>query len=114
MASLKSVPRAKVEEVLADFQRTATESAAVHIDSDAYVRSVLTKALGDDKAANLMYYGSANPSTWNPSQRPGDNKWTMTIFARGPSGMERRYFTSPGLPKAKWLWSPSSRLSSRL
>jgi PQQ-dependent dehydrogenase (methanol/ethanol family) len=35
-----------------------------------------------DKAANLMYYGTGNPSTWNPSQRPGDNKWTMTIFAR--------------------------------
>ena len=35
-----------------------------------------------DKALNLMYYGTGNPSTWNPSQRPGDNKWTMTIFAR--------------------------------
>ena len=29
-----------------------------------------------------MYYGSGNPSTWNPSQRPGDNKWSMTIWAR--------------------------------
>jgi PQQ-dependent dehydrogenase (methanol/ethanol family) len=35
-----------------------------------------------DKALNLMYYGSGNPSTWNPAQRPGDNKWTMSIFAR--------------------------------
>jgi PQQ-dependent dehydrogenase (methanol/ethanol family) len=35
-----------------------------------------------DKANNLMYYGSGNPSTWNPAQRPGDNKWSMTIFAR--------------------------------
>jgi PQQ-dependent dehydrogenase (methanol/ethanol family) len=35
-----------------------------------------------DKALNLMYYGTGNPSTWNPSQRPGDNKWSMTIFAR--------------------------------
>ncbi len=35
-----------------------------------------------DKAANLMYYGTGNPSTWNPAQRPGDNKWSMTIFAR--------------------------------
>jgi PQQ-dependent dehydrogenase (methanol/ethanol family) len=35
-----------------------------------------------DKATNLMYYGTGNPSTWNPSQRPGDNKWSMTIFAR--------------------------------
>jgi PQQ-dependent dehydrogenase (methanol/ethanol family) len=35
-----------------------------------------------DKATNLLYYGSGNPSTWNPTQRPGDNKWSMTIFAR--------------------------------
>ncbi|TPE52140.1 methanol/ethanol family PQQ-dependent dehydrogenase [Amaricoccus solimangrovi] len=35
-----------------------------------------------DPDLNLIYYGSGNPSTWNPSQRPGDNKWSMTIFAR--------------------------------
>jgi PQQ-dependent dehydrogenase (methanol/ethanol family) len=37
-----------------------------------------------DPALNLIYYGSGNPSTWNPVQRPGDNKWSMTIFARNP------------------------------
>ncbi|WP_332876058.1 methanol/ethanol family PQQ-dependent dehydrogenase [Massilia sp. S19_KUP03_FR1] len=35
-----------------------------------------------DPQTNLMYYGTGNPSTWNPRQRPGDNKWSMTIFAR--------------------------------
>jgi len=35
-----------------------------------------------DPDTNLYYYGTGNPSTWNPVQRPGDNKWTMTIFAR--------------------------------
>ena len=35
-----------------------------------------------DPALNVMYYGSGNPSTWNPKQRPGDNRWSMTIFAR--------------------------------
>ncbi len=35
-----------------------------------------------DPELNLMYYGSGNPSTWNPKQRPGDNRWSMTIFAR--------------------------------
>jgi PQQ-dependent dehydrogenase (methanol/ethanol family) len=29
-----------------------------------------------------VYYGTGNPGTWNPSQRPGDNKWSMSIFAR--------------------------------
>lgn len=35
-----------------------------------------------DAEENLIYYGSGNPSTWNPAQRPGDNRWSMTIFAR--------------------------------
>jgi PQQ-dependent dehydrogenase (methanol/ethanol family) len=35
-----------------------------------------------DPQQNAFYYGSGNPSTWNPKQRPGDNKWSMTIFAR--------------------------------
>ena len=35
-----------------------------------------------DPELNLIYYGTGNPSTWNPSQRPGDNKWSMTIMAR--------------------------------
>ena len=37
-----------------------------------------------DPELNLLYYGSGNPGTWNPTQRPGDNKWSMTIFARNP------------------------------
>jgi lanthanide-dependent methanol dehydrogenase len=37
-----------------------------------------------DPQLDLVYYGSGNPSTWNPKQRPGDNKWSMTIFARNP------------------------------
>ncbi len=35
-----------------------------------------------DLEENLFYYGTGNPSTWNPAQRPGDNRWSMTIFAR--------------------------------
>ena len=31
-----------------------------------------------DPELNLIYYGIGNPSTWNPKQRPGDNKWSMT------------------------------------
>lgn len=54
MAALKSVPRAKVESVLDDFHTTAMEHGAVHVDTDSYIRSVLTKALGDDKASNLI------------------------------------------------------------
>ncbi|WP_091711395.1 methanol/ethanol family PQQ-dependent dehydrogenase [Methylophaga sulfidovorans] len=43
-----------------------------------------------DPDLNLFYYGTANPSTWNPVQRPGDNKWTMSLFARDlDSGMAK-------------------------
>ncbi len=35
-----------------------------------------------DPKLNLIYYGTGNPSTWNPVQRPGDNRFSMTIFAR--------------------------------
>ena len=54
MAALKTVPRAKMETVLTEFHETAAEAAAVNVDTNAYVRSVLTKALGDDKASNLI------------------------------------------------------------
>src|ERR671916_260197 len=37
-----------------------------------------------DPELNLFYYSTGNPGTWNPDQRPGDNKWSMTIFARRP------------------------------
>ena len=37
-----------------------------------------------DPELDLIYYGSGNPSTWNPAQRPGDNRWSMTVFARDP------------------------------
>jgi PQQ-dependent dehydrogenase (methanol/ethanol family) len=43
-----------------------------------------------DPELNLMYYGTGNPSTWNPKQRPGDNRWSMTVFARDvDTGMAR-------------------------
>jgi lanthanide-dependent methanol dehydrogenase len=46
--------------------------------------------LSYDPQLNLVYYGSGNPSTWNPKQRPGDNKWSMTVFARdADTGMAR-------------------------
>ena len=35
-----------------------------------------------DPTTQTIYYGSGNPGTWNPVQRPGDNRWSMTIWAR--------------------------------
>ena len=53
MAALTSVNRVQVERVMHDFMSQAGEKAGL-ADSDEYIRSVLTKALGSDKAANLI------------------------------------------------------------
>jgi lanthanide-dependent methanol dehydrogenase len=45
-----------------------------------------------DPDLNLVYYGTGNPSTWNPSQRPGDNRWSMTIMARDVDTGEAKWF----------------------
>ena len=37
-----------------------------------------------DPETNLIFYGTGNPGAWNPDLRPGDNLWSMTIFARDP------------------------------
>jgi flagellar motor switch protein FliG len=54
IARLKTVPRDRVSKVLENFDRqSATESMLVS-DSNEYVKSVLRKALGDDKANLLL------------------------------------------------------------
>jgi flagellar motor switch protein FliG len=54
MANLTNVSRDQVEEVLNDFRSQAEEKTSLGMDSDDYIRAVLTKALGSDKAANLI------------------------------------------------------------
>ncbi|GGG79682.1 methanol dehydrogenase [Salipiger pallidus] len=45
-----------------------------------------------DPEADLIYYGTGNPSTWNPAQRPGDNRWSMTVMARDPDDGMAKWF----------------------
>jgi flagellar motor switch protein FliG len=54
MASLKSVGHEDVESVLESFITQADQNTSFGLDSDEYIRSVLTKALGDDKASGLL------------------------------------------------------------
>ena len=35
-----------------------------------------------DPELRQVFYGNGNPSTWNPAQRPGDNKWSMSLWSR--------------------------------
>jgi len=54
MASLKQVTRDDVSATLEEFRQEAEQFMAVTLGSDDYIRSVLTKALGSDRAAGLI------------------------------------------------------------
>ncbi|MBD8528832.1 MULTISPECIES: flagellar motor switch protein FliG [unclassified Massilia] len=54
MAAMKSVQHEQVVSVLESFRDEADAHSTVGLDSDEYIREVLTKALGDDKAAVLL------------------------------------------------------------
>jgi flagellar motor switch protein FliG len=53
IAKMRSVPRDRVDSVLDKFTALAGDHSALVADTDEYVKSVLRKALGDDKA-NLL------------------------------------------------------------
>ncbi|MBB5221629.1 methanol dehydrogenase (cytochrome c) subunit 1 [Amaricoccus macauensis] len=54
-----------------------------------------------DPGVDLFYYGSGNPAPWNETMRPGDNKWTMTIWGRDPdNGMAK--FGYQKTPHDEW------------
>ncbi|MCB5188008.1 flagellar motor switch protein FliG [Methylobacillus caricis] len=54
MASMKSIGHDQVESVLTAFIEETEKNTSIGLDSDDYIRSVLTKALGDDKASGLL------------------------------------------------------------
>lgn len=54
MATLKSVGNEDVDGVLNDFLEKAGQQSSFALDSDEYIRSVLTQALGDDKASGML------------------------------------------------------------
>ncbi len=54
MASLKKISRDQVSTVLSDFRNTVENQTALGIGVDEYVRNVLMKALGPDKANTLI------------------------------------------------------------
>jgi flagellar motor switch protein FliG len=54
IAKMKAVPRERVEGVLEKFSAMAAEQSMLVSDTDEYVKSVLRRALGDDKANMLI------------------------------------------------------------
>ncbi len=54
MASLKNVTKEQVNAVLSDFVGTVNNETAIGVGSHDYLKSVLVKALGEDKAGNVI------------------------------------------------------------
>ena len=54
MAKLKNVTREKIDGVLERFLEQANRQTTIGLDSDDYIRGVLNKALGEDKARFLL------------------------------------------------------------
>jgi flagellar motor switch protein FliG len=54
IARMKAVTRERVDEVLEDFEKVAANEHMLVADSNEYVKSVLRKALGDEKAGLLI------------------------------------------------------------
>ena len=54
MSSMKSVNGEELKKVLESFAKATEENTSIGLDSDDYIRDVLTKALGDDKASSLI------------------------------------------------------------
>ncbi|MDB5726970.1 MAG: fliG [Noviherbaspirillum sp.] len=54
MSSMKAVQANELENVLNDFRMRTRSNTALGLDSDEYIRNVLNRALGDDKATSLL------------------------------------------------------------
>lgn len=54
MAELRNVTADMVDEVMERFVSSIRNQTALGIDSDEYIRNMLTKALGSDKASNVI------------------------------------------------------------
>ncbi|MBW7984791.1 flagellar motor switch protein FliG [Enterobacillus tribolii] len=54
MAGMHQVSHQQLEEVLKEFQEEAEQYAALSINSNDYLRTVLVKALGEERAASLL------------------------------------------------------------
>src|SRR5690554_4837348 len=54
MAGLRTVQRDHVQQVMADFIEVAGDQTGLGVGADSYIRTMLTQALGEDKANSLV------------------------------------------------------------
>jgi flagellar motor switch protein FliG len=54
MVTLRNLSREQIANVFDEFHSVASQKTTIGMDSSEYIRDMLTKALGDDKAAGLL------------------------------------------------------------
>ncbi len=54
MSTMKAIQSEELVSVLSEFRGETEKNTSLGLDSDEYIRDVLTKALGDDKASSLL------------------------------------------------------------
>lgn len=54
MSGMSSIPHEEIASVLSDFNKITSLNSGIGVDSDEYIRAVMTQALGSDKASSLL------------------------------------------------------------
>lgn len=54
MAQMRNVHREQVEQVMGEFVEIVSDQTGLGVGADGYIRKMLTQALGEDKAGNLI------------------------------------------------------------
>lgn len=54
MANVRQISNKQLTEVLSEFEQEAEQFAALNVNANDYLRSVLVKALGEERAASLL------------------------------------------------------------
>ena len=61
MANVRQISNKQLTEVLAEFEQEAEQFAALNINANEYLRSVLVKALGEERASSLLCTSAVTP-----------------------------------------------------
>ena len=54
MAQMRNIQRDQVEQVMSEFVEIVSDQTGLGVGADGYIRNMLTQALGEDKAGNLI------------------------------------------------------------
>ncbi|SPX21487.1 flagellar motor switch protein FliG [Escherichia coli] len=82
MANVTQISNKQLTDVLAEFEQEAEQFAALNINANDYLRSVLVKALGEERAADILRDDLANRGPVRLSQVENEQKAILLIVRR--------------------------------